>query len=324
MKKELVKLFRLLITITILVGLVGCGKNSNIQSTNNSTVNTSNNVTDNSANNATDNANAVTEKRKIVIATSGTGPAPYCYTDETGKLTGYDIEIITEIFNRLDNYEIEFQTTEFASIFTGIDAGYYQVGLNHLGYNHDRGEKYLFTDVYDVGIHAILVRSDNEDIKTVKDFGGHSTEITAASLNENSFLQYNIENPDNPIELIYTEDTSNTPLRVADGSIDFEYFTKITLQAQIEELGLTNVKLIDVPLEDSITLGGTIKGCFFIVAKDDTQLAADMNRAFEEMVVDGTVFELEQKWLGITKEEDYLTLEYIQRAREWIEADQAK
>ena len=64
-----------------------------------------------------------TEKTKIIVATTGTGPSPFIFQGDDGNLDGYDIAVIKEIFSRLPQYELEFQTTEFASIFTGIDAG---------------------------------------------------------------------------------------------------------------------------------------------------------------------------------------------------------
>ena len=76
-----------------------------------------------------------TEKTKIIVATTGTGPSPFIFQGDDGNLDGYDIAVIKEIFSRLPQYELEFQTTEFASIFTGIDAGYYQMGVNNISYN---------------------------------------------------------------------------------------------------------------------------------------------------------------------------------------------
>lgn len=97
----------------------------------------------------------------------GNRSQPFIFQGDDGNLDGYDIAVIKEIFSRLPQYELEFQTTEFASIFTGIDAGYYQMGVNNISYNKERGEKYLFSDVYSVSTYGILVRDDNTDIQTL-------------------------------------------------------------------------------------------------------------------------------------------------------------
>lgn len=150
--------------------------------------------------------------------------------------------MIKEIFSRLPQYELEFQTTEFASIFTGIDAGYYQMGVNNISYNKERGEKYLFSDVYSVSTYGILVRDDNTDIQTLDDLPGHTTETSPTSYKASMYQSYNEAHPDAQIEVSYIEDSNNTPLSVSDGKIDFELFSKTTLQSQVAEYGLTNVK----------------------------------------------------------------------------------
>lgn len=262
------------------------------------------------------------ERTKIVIATSGTGPVPFCYQDDSGKLTGYDIEVIEAVFEHLPQYEPEFAICDFASIFTGIDAGLYQVGLNHMGYNKERAQKYLYTDVYDVGIHAIAVRKGYDEILSVQDFGGHSTQIQAASANEKTFLSYNEEHPNNPIDLTYIE-VDNMLLDIIDGKIDFEYFTKATLKAQIEEKGLQEeIDLFDVPIEDSNNLGRDLKGNFYLVSKNDEQLAADINGQLAALIADGTINGLRTKWFG--EDADELTLEYVQYCRDYIAAEETE
>lgn len=268
-----------------------------------------------------------TEVRTIVIATGGTGPEPYVYVDENDNLTGYDIELLRLVFEQLPQYEIEFEITEFASIFTGMDSDLYQMGVNHLGYTAERASKYLISDCYDVSIHAIAVRTDYDEIETVYDFAGHSTEITSGSYNETAFLNYNEENPDSQIILTYVDDANNMPLDVANGVIDFEYFTKTTLVAQIEEYGLTeDLKLIDVPLEDSSSISTTLDGIFYYAAQSETQLLADFNEAFEALLADGSVQALREEW-GLTDDETdgeaLLTQDYVDYAAEWIESDLA-
>lgn len=257
--------------------------------------------------------------RKITIATTGTGPQPFCYADAAGELTGYDIEVIRAVFENLPQYDVEFKVCEFASIFTGIDAGLYQVGLNHLGYNKERAEKYLYTDVYDVGSHAIAVRKGYGEIQSVYDFGGHSTQVTATSFNEATFLAYNEEHPDNPIDLTYIE-VDNMLMDVADGKIDFEYFTKATLKDQMVEKGLSDeIDLIDVPIEDSNNFTVGLKGNFYLVSKNDGQLAADINEQIEKLIADGTIREIRVKWFG--EDADELTLDYVRYCKDYIAAD---
>ena len=62
-----------------------------------------------------------TEKTKVEVGTVGT-TKPFSYEDKDGKLTGYDIEVLRAIFKGSDKYEVNFNKTKWASIFSGLDS----------------------------------------------------------------------------------------------------------------------------------------------------------------------------------------------------------
>lgn len=248
------------------------------------------------------------EKQKIVAATSAS-PAPFMSIDSNGKVIGYDTEVLEEIFRRLPQYELEIQKTEFASIFAGIDSDRFQIGFNHLGFNPERAKKYIFTDEMNFAKRAILVRDDNTDIKSIKDLGGHSTEENASSFNAGWYKKYNENHPDNQVSVQYV-DGDNTVQDVSDGKIDFDFFTKISLEQQIKDRGLKNLKLIDISKEEFSEGGAT----FFVVSKGREKLAKEMDDAFEAALIDGTILKISKKYFN---GEDYTpTLEDIKREKE--------
>ena len=85
-------------------------------------------------------------KRTIEIATVGT-TKPFTY-DKDGELTGYEIEVMREIFKGSDKYEVNFNKTEWSSIFAGLDGDRYQIGVSNLSYDEKRAEKYLYPNPY--------------------------------------------------------------------------------------------------------------------------------------------------------------------------------
>ena len=198
------------------------------------------------------------------------------------------------------------------------------MGVNNISYNKERGEKYLFSDVYSVSTYGILVRDDNTDIQTLDDLPGHTTETSPTSYNASMYQAYNEANPDAQIEVSYIEDSNNTPLSVSDGKIDFELFSKTTLQSQVAEYGLTNVKIIDVPIEDSTAFMDKLSGNFFVVSKEYPQLVEDINTAFEAALEEGRILEISKQYLGDDADNNtILNKEYIEFAKEYIANDQA-
>ena len=297
--KRLTKLTTLLLAGILGAALIGCGSGN------------------------TDSEQSVPETgsnvRVVKAATSG-APAPYMIVEEDGTLTGYDVDVINELFSRLPDYDVEWEITEFASIFTGIDSGYYQLGVNHFGFNTERAEKYIYSDVLAIDPVALLVREDNTEISSVYDLPGKKTEVVATAYYLSVYTSLNEKNSEQ-IEFVYVEDSGQTPLHVSEGLIDFEVFTKTTLESQIESLGLTDVKIIDVSSEDNkwLTSGvETPQGTFYLVSKDEEELSKRLNEVFEEAVSDGTIQKIAEKYLGVT-DETALTKEQIDETRALIE-----
>lgn len=68
-------------------------------------------------------------QKTIVLATAGDVP-PFDYEDK-GNLTGFDIEVLKAVDEKLSDYEIQFQRTAWESIFPGLDSGHYQAAANN-------------------------------------------------------------------------------------------------------------------------------------------------------------------------------------------------
>ena len=54
-------------------------------------------------------ASQETKVQKIIVGT-GTQFPNVCFIDENGKLTGYDVELVRKIDEKLPEYEFEFKT----------------------------------------------------------------------------------------------------------------------------------------------------------------------------------------------------------------------
>lgn len=321
MIKNMKKLGILLLTAAFGLGtLTGCGSDNQTAETSDHTQEKQTANVDTTSTDTQESKISSEEVTVIKAATSG-GPAPYITVNDDGSLTGYDIDVVNELFSRIDEYDVEWKITEFSSIFAGLDSGLYQVGVNHFGFNTDRAEKYIFSDVIAIDPVKILVSKDNTDINSVYDLPGHTTEAAATSYYLSVFDNFNATNPDTPINYTFVEDTGQTPLHVSEGIIDFEIFTGTTLQAQVESLGLDDVKFIDVSTEENEWLTSGIEtppGTFYLVAKGNEDLANKLNEAFESAIEDGTIYELQKKYLGVT-EDNKLTLEQVKNVKELIQ-----
>ena len=93
----------------------------------------------------------------ISIATDATF-APFHYIDESGRVTGYDIELARQLAIRA-GFEPEVIVVPYADLFDGLLAGQYNVVAATTGITAERQQSYRFSDPYFDTCQAALVRS---------------------------------------------------------------------------------------------------------------------------------------------------------------------
>jgi len=108
------------------------------------------------------------EKEKLVMATNAEFP-PYEYVED-GKIVGIDAEIAGLIAEKL-GMELEIVDVAFDSIIPGVQSGKYDMGMAGLTVNDERLEKVNFSTSYATGIQAVIVK-DGSDIKSIDDLAG--------------------------------------------------------------------------------------------------------------------------------------------------------
>lgn len=263
-------------------------------------------------------AGASETARKIVIGTGGAVP-PASYRDENNNLVGYETDLAKAIFAKLPQYKAEFAIADAISTLTGLDAGTYQISYNIWGYNKPRGEKYLFSDVTLIIPHAIAIREDNDEIKSVRDLPGHTTQTSPGSFNDNIYRTYNKAHPENQIKVSLVDSESNWPVSLLNKKYDFYYWSKTNIEAAIEKTKVTGLKVIEVPVDENYEFSHSIPGNHFYFSKGQEQLRDDFNRVYRELVADGTVQSLFEKYYpGVSNS---LTLDKINEVAELIEKD---
>lgn len=62
---------------------------------------------------------------KTVTVKAGTGAnvKPYTYVGDDNETTGYDVEVLKEVFDRLDGYDLQIEVTDIPSVFSGVTSG---------------------------------------------------------------------------------------------------------------------------------------------------------------------------------------------------------
>lgn len=230
------------------------------------------------------------EVKKIIVGT-GTGFPKVCFIDENGKLTGFDVELVREIDNRLAAYEFEFQTQEFSNLLLSLETKKIDFVAHEMEKNPERSEKYLFNkEPYAHWRNKIIVAKDNDTIHSLDDLKGKKVLTSATSAQAQILENYNKEN-NNVIEIVYQNGAANdTVSQVTSGRVD------ATLGADF------SLSLID-PQGKLKTTGEELSQAdiLFVFRKDDPEgqkLSDAIDGVIKELKADGTLGKLSKEWLG--------------------------
>ena len=118
----------------------------------------------------------------IVVATDG-AYAPFSYHDESGKLTGYDVEVTRLVGEKL-GVTIDFKETLWDAMLAGLKAGRFDLVANQVTlHNEERRAAFDGAEPYTWSGAMILVHQDSTHaINTLDDIKGLKA---AQSLNSN-------------------------------------------------------------------------------------------------------------------------------------------
>lgn len=223
----------------------------------------------------------IKEKGEITIGTEGTY-APFTFHDESGDLTGFDIEITEEVFKRLDIKPV-FVETKWDGMIAGLDAKRYDMVANQVAIREDRLEKYDMSEPYISSKAVLVVGEANEDIKTFEDLNGKKV---GQSLDSNYRKIAEAHGATNTVVDGFNQAIDLITSGRIDATIN-DNLSYLDLKKQRPDLA---IKKVDE--EADVTSNA------FLFRKDNKELVDAVNGALADMIEDGTYLEISTKWFG--------------------------
>jgi cystine transport system substrate-binding protein len=267
-------LFSALIS-TLLLGIVGCGTSSN-QAQPSAPAPAP--AEQGKAQNLLEQVKA---EGKLKIGTEGTY-APFTFHDQSGKLTGFDVEVVTEIAKRI-GVEPVFMETQWDAMFAGLDAKRFDVIANQVGIRPDRQEKYDFSNPYTVSTAVLVTHKDNTTVKGFEDIKGLKAAQTLTSNLTDIAKSYGAE-------IVAVEGFNQAMDLLASKRVD------ITINDGLSVLDFLKQKP-DAPVKIVAKHPDAAKNGFMF-RKGSTELVEAFNKALDDMMKDGTYQKISEKWFG--------------------------
>ena len=216
------------------------------------------------------------QKRGTIIVGLEGDWAPWSYVDENDELTGYDVEVAKAIADKL-GVEIQIVPGEWDGLFAGMDAG--------VEVTEERADKYDFSTPYAYIRTALIVKGDNDSIKTFEDLKGKKTANSIASTYMNLAESYGAT--------CYGVSTLDETLTmVLQGRVDATLNAIVSFTDYMAQHPDSNLKVVATTDEASNVAIPMRKG-------DETaSLREAVNKAIDELREDGTLSELSTRFFG--------------------------
>ena len=269
------KILSLILTGVLVVGaLTGCGSGSGSE-----TANTSN---------PTDSGS---QAETVQVGTMGTY-SPYSFEDESGKLTGYDLEVLRKVEEVDPSLHFEFVAGAWESLFVGLDADKFQMLANQITSNEERQEKYYLTEnTYYNCVAQLIVKKGRTDINSLEDLKGKKIGLTVGDSFTLLVEKWNEEH-DNILTIeYYSEDITTILQDIANGRVDATVNDPAVAVDKAETQGL-EVQ----PAGERLSSDPT----YFIFKKDEKgkELRDKVDAALAKLIADGELSKLSKEWFG--------------------------
>lgn len=245
---------------------------------------------------------AASDVTTITFAYRNTGNWPSTGDLEDGTPSGYDIELLKLIDEKLEDYEFEYVGTSYDDVWVGLEAGNYDSALTNAFWTEERAEKYLLSEEpQGASVLTLGVRNENEDIKDLQDVSDAGLKLAPLLAGNGMYYvvkQYNEDNPDHQVEITTTDDSTyvaGSVEELAAGKYDAVIYVKATWDATVEEEDGDNHVFADETVGHEFTLAYTYP--VFAKSVGDEFLSA-YTQALKELKEDGTASELSLEFFG--------------------------
>jgi ABC-type amino acid transport substrate-binding protein len=204
---------------------------------------------------------------KIVVGTQVPYPPFENYDVLTEKYEGIDIEIMQRIAAEL-GVELQFERMEFDPLFGAVQTGQIDCAISSITITADREKTVNFTNPYYIANQGVLVK-ESSSIHDIDSLNGTKVVVQTATTGQ-----------------FWADDNLVDSGRI-DAS-DLAYFGDVPAAAVTIENGQNDAFIVDTP----VAFGYAI-----MIPQGEPELKAAINAILDEMVADGTLDEIINRWM---------------------------
>jgi polar amino acid transport system substrate-binding protein len=219
------------------------------------------------------------EKKKVLVMATNAEFPPYEYHDGDA-IVGIDAEIAQLIADKL-GMELKIEDVLFDSIIPGVKEGKYDMGMAGMTVTDERLKEVNFSESYATGVQVVIVKEDS-DIKTLDDVAGKKIGVQTSTTGDiyasGDYGEENITKYDNGALAVQALISGKVDCVIIDNEPAKNYVA-----------ANEGLKILET---EYVTENYAI--CF---AKENTELQSEVNDALKELIANGSVQKVIDKYI---------------------------
>ncbi|MTT31406.1 transporter substrate-binding domain-containing protein [Terrilactibacillus sp. BCM23-1] len=216
--------------------------------------------------------------------------APYNFLNDKKQMDGFDVDIAKEVAKGL-GVKAKFVSQEFSGMIPGLKSKKFDAVISQMTITDERKKQMDFTQPYITNDVKIIVKQNNNTIKSLQDFKGKNVGVGLGT-NDETYLRTKVL-PQVGQFKIKTYDDVITSLKDLDaGRIDATVNNIYALQPIVEKNGF-KLKTVGEPIKSDKAA--------IAVRKGNKTFVKALDKALTDMKKDGTYDKIFNKWFGNSK-----------------------
>ncbi|WP_085993830.1 transporter substrate-binding domain-containing protein [Oceanobacillus senegalensis] len=221
---------------------------------------------------------------------------PLSYTDENGELTGYEVEILKRVDERLEDYKFELVGVGDSAAELGLDTGKYDMIAQGLFKTDEREEKYLIpSESNGSSLMKIYLNEASKEVNSLEDLVGKSIlppNPTGGVFN--LLVQYNEENPENQLEFKPSDQGLSVAARLKE--VESGKYDALVLPSNLGQAEIIEKENLNIYTSDPVEINKT----YFLIhnAEENKQLSEEISTVLKDLKDEGVLSELSLEYYG--------------------------
>jgi polar amino acid transport system substrate-binding protein len=223
-------------------------------------------------------------KPKVLKVGSDTAFAPFEFQDEASKkYVGFDIDLMEAVGKQL-GYQVEIQGMGFDGLIPALEAGNIDALISAMTITPERAKKVNFSKPYYKSGLSMVVRMDNNTLKSFKDLEGKKIAVQIGTTGAEEAKKIK----DAKVREFNTAPEAFMELKA--GGVDAVVNDLPVNEYYIAKAGSKDAKVVGAPL--------TSEEYGIATSKKNAELGEKINKALDELKKNGEYEKIYVKWFG--------------------------